>query len=161
MATQPKPKNIVNGVDVDQYLQTVDSIKSAPAIAKFKFRIRNTWLEAGHNRSIVNQFYGAGSETTRKKAFVLDAYEPPVLLGKDKAANPAEYLARSGSMCNHIDGVSRGGSRRCDRRDRILDRRQLGSPRFSGTRQERSQRVPGHSDELQNQGRRACGIDNL
>jgi uncharacterized OsmC-like protein len=90
---------IVNGVAVDVLSKTVDAIKSAPAIAKFKFRIRNQWVDAGHNTSTADGFYGAGQEQSRTKPFVLEADEPPVLLGKDLAANPVEYLLHSLAAC--------------------------------------------------------------
>src|SRR5688500_12413355 len=42
----------------------------------------NIWDTGGRNRSIIKEFYGAGQEdSTRTALFVLDADEPPVLLG--------------------------------------------------------------------------------
>ena len=89
----------VNGVAVDDLFKTVDAIKATPSIAKFKFRIRNQWVDAAHNRSIVDTMYGAGEELSRAKPFVLEADEPPVLLGKDTAANPAEHLLHALAAC--------------------------------------------------------------
>jgi uncharacterized OsmC-like protein len=72
---------------------------TTPAIAKFKFRIRNQWVDAGQNNSSVDKFYGAGQEQSRPKPFVLKADEPPILLGKDVAANPVEHLLHALASC--------------------------------------------------------------
>jgi hypothetical protein len=37
----------VHGVDRDKLFQTIDPIKASPGLAKFKFNIRNQWLECG------------------------------------------------------------------------------------------------------------------
>ena len=42
---------------------------------------------------------GAGQECSRQNSFVLHADEPAVLLGKDSAANPVEYLLHSLAAC--------------------------------------------------------------
>jgi len=95
---QVLPKTI-NGVAVDDLSKTVDAIKATPAIAKFKFRIRNQWVDAGQNSSTADTFYGAGQERSRPKPFVLEADEPPVLLGKDTGANPVEHLLHALASC--------------------------------------------------------------
>jgi uncharacterized OsmC-like protein len=89
----------VNGVAVDALSQTVEAIKATPSIAKFNFRIRNQWYDAAKNRSTVDDFYGAGQEQFRKIPILLDADEPPVLLGTDSAANPVEYLLHALAAC--------------------------------------------------------------
>jgi uncharacterized OsmC-like protein len=47
----------------------------------------------------VNEFYGAGQQQSRSQSFVLEADEPAILLGKDSAANPAEYLLHALAAC--------------------------------------------------------------
>ena len=89
----------VNGVAVDALSQTVEAIKATPSIAKFNFRIRNQWYDAAKNRSTVDDFYGAGQEQSRTTPILLDADEPPVLLGTDSAANPVEYLLHALAAC--------------------------------------------------------------
>jgi len=89
----------VNGVAVDDLSQTVGAIKATPSIAKFNFRVRNQWLDAARNRSTVDDFYGAGQEQLRTAPILLDADEPPVLLGTDSAANPVEYLLHALAAC--------------------------------------------------------------
>jgi uncharacterized OsmC-like protein len=97
--TTPVFENTVNGVAVDGLSKTVEAIKTAPALAKFNFRIRNEWVDGGRNTSTVDNFYGAGQEQPRSKAFVLECDEPPVLLGKDLAANPVEHLLHALAGC--------------------------------------------------------------
>jgi uncharacterized OsmC-like protein len=89
----------INGVNVDELFKTIDAIKTSPVIATFKFRARNEWLEGGHNRTTIRNFYGTQQEHERNKTFVLDADEPPVLLGKDSAPNPVEYVLTALAAC--------------------------------------------------------------
>lgn len=90
---------IINGVAVEELAKTVDAIKATPSIAKFNFRIRNEWLDAAKNRSTIDMFFGAGQEQSRSKPFVVEADEPPVLLGRDTAVNPVEYLLHALAAC--------------------------------------------------------------
>ena len=99
LATNEGLEKIVNGVAADHLFKTVDAIKATPSIAKFKFRVRNQWVDAGQNSSTADTFYGAGQERSRVKAFVLEADEPPILLGKDRAANPVEHLLHALASC--------------------------------------------------------------
>jgi uncharacterized OsmC-like protein len=99
MATIETPAKIINGVNVQDLLTTIDAIKATPEIAKFKFRIRNRWVEGSQNKSAVSTFYGAGQEQARRKSFVLEADEPAILLGKDAAANPVEHLLHALASC--------------------------------------------------------------
>lgn len=95
-----KATDKVNGVDVGKLFETVEAIRQTPGLATFKFRLDNEWVDCGHNRSTIKNFYGAGREDdTRAEAFVLDADEPPVLLGTDKGANPVEYLLHALAAC--------------------------------------------------------------
>ena len=89
----------MNGVDVDRLFETIDAIKQIPQLADFKFRLRNRWINGGLNRSNIKNFYGAGKDNQRQEPFVLDADEPPVLLGEDSAPNPVEYLMHALVAC--------------------------------------------------------------
>ena len=91
VADKPMTKNI-NGVDVSQLFATIDAIKGTPDIAKFKFRARNEWINGGHNRTTINDFYGVREDHPHEQPFVLDEDEHQVLLGEDQGPNPVEYL---------------------------------------------------------------------
>ena len=93
-------KYTVNGVDVSRLFSTVEAIKAAPGLAKFSFRAHNKWINGGHNRTTIENFYGAGQEdTTSARPYVLDADEPPVLLGEDLGVNPVEYVLTALAGC--------------------------------------------------------------
>ena len=87
-ATTPTPIK-TNGVDVDYVMGVIDRIKGNADIANFQFRARNPWIDGGHNRSRVKEFYGACKEDdTRTEPFTLEADEPAILASNDKAPNP-------------------------------------------------------------------------
>ena len=100
MTTQTAEKQkMVNGVDVDQLFATIEAIKGAPDIAKFQFRIRNKWINGGHNHTTITDFYGAGQDHQHEVSFELEADEHQVLLGEDKGPNPVEYLLTGLTGC--------------------------------------------------------------
>lgn len=92
-------QKIVNGVNVNAVEGLVNAIRENPELAKFKFRLHNTWIDGGHNHSTISNFYGAGQENAHLQTFELDADEPPSLAGKDKGANPVEYLLNALAAC--------------------------------------------------------------
>lgn len=99
MATAKQFSTVINGVMVDDLFGTIDAVKATPAIAKFNFRIRNQWGIGSQNKSTADKFYGATQDLSHPKAFVLEADEPAILLGKDTAANPVEHLLHALASC--------------------------------------------------------------
>jgi uncharacterized OsmC-like protein len=90
----------INGVNVEQLGANITAIQGDTNLAKFQFRATNTWINGGHNRTTIKEFYGVGKEdTTRTEPFVLDADEPPVLLGEDQGANPVEFVLHALASC--------------------------------------------------------------
>ncbi len=93
-------KGVVNGVDVDRLCETVEAVRKTPGVAAFRFRCENQWIEGGHTRGRASSFDGVGeANCPRPATFVFESDEPPVLLGKDKGANPVEYLLAALSAC--------------------------------------------------------------
>jgi uncharacterized OsmC-like protein len=91
---------LINGVNVDQLVATVNAIKQNPDLARFQFRAHNEWLDGGHSRTIIQGFYGAGQEDTfRMKPFILEGDEPPVLLGSNAGANAVEAVLHALASC--------------------------------------------------------------
>ncbi len=89
-----------NGVDVQALYETIDAVKTTPAIADFKFGLANQWMGGDHNRSTITGFHGACQEQPHDKGpFVLDNAEPPILLGAGAAANPVEYVLHALAGC--------------------------------------------------------------
>ncbi|MBK7869367.1 MAG: OsmC family protein [Saprospiraceae bacterium] len=95
-----KKVRTVNGVNVKRLYDTIQAVKANPSLKDFRFRAVNEWIDCGHNRSTIKDFYGAGQEdTTRDKPFVLDNDEPDVLLGANNGANPVEYVLHALAGC--------------------------------------------------------------
>jgi len=102
MTTQIKiaESRVINGIDVIEFGNTVQAVKTDPELAKFQFRASNRWDTGGYNRTTIKEFYGAGEEHgTQDRIFVLEADEPPVLLGEDRTATPVEYLLHALASC--------------------------------------------------------------
>ena len=99
MATARKFSTVVNGVMVDDLIDTIEAVKATPAIAKFKFSVDNQWQGGSQNCSTAHEFYGAAQTQSRPTPFVLRADEPAILLGKDTAANPVEHLLHALASC--------------------------------------------------------------
>jgi uncharacterized OsmC-like protein len=98
--SQTTMNGVINGVDVDRMGQTIQAIQQNPDLGTSQFRAVNRWISGGHNRSTIQSFYSAGQEdTTRTKPFILDADEPPVLLGQDQGANPVEHVLHALAAC--------------------------------------------------------------
>jgi uncharacterized OsmC-like protein len=89
----------INGVRVNELFGTIDAVKKAPVIAKFRFRANNNWMNCGHNRTTIKDFYGTQQDHPHEKYFEMDADEPPILLGEDKGPNPVEYLLTALAAC--------------------------------------------------------------
>jgi uncharacterized OsmC-like protein len=91
--------SVVSGVNVDELFGTIDAVKAAPVIAKFKFRAANRWMDGGHNRTTIKNFYGTQQDHERQDSFDLDADEPPILLGNDQGPTPVEYALTALAAC--------------------------------------------------------------
>lgn len=93
-------KSKINGVNVDQLIATIDVIKSNPDMASCHFRAVNRWQDGGHCQTTIKDFdVGGRTDDSRDKPFVLDADEPPVLMGENRGANPVEHVLTALSSC--------------------------------------------------------------
>jgi len=78
----------------------MDELRDKPELGTFKFRARNEWVDGGHCRTHVKDFYGFGEEdATRTETWGYDEDEPPVLLGANRGANPVEYALTALAGC--------------------------------------------------------------
>lgn len=91
--------NCVNGLDLNVLKDTIGAVEADGELGKCKFRAHNKWVDAGYNCTTVYDFYGAGQEMTHAQEFKLYADEPPILAGKDQAANPVEHLLHALAGC--------------------------------------------------------------
>ena len=87
----------VNGVNVDELMQTVVAIKATPSLARFTFRARNRWIDGGYGRPSVREAY----EVVREGAagFAPDDAEPAALVGEVRGANPVEFVLKALAGC--------------------------------------------------------------
>jgi len=69
---QEQKEQMVNGVNVSKLFETVGVIKEKPEIAKFNFKAKGKWINGGHNRTTINEFYGACQNFQREDAFVFE-----------------------------------------------------------------------------------------
>ena len=89
-----------NGVDVGQLMNVIGEIESDPGYAKFQWRATNQWIDGELSRSQIQGFFAGNAEdSTRKQAFTLDADEPPIASGKNRAPNSMEYLLHALATC--------------------------------------------------------------
>ena len=99
VAIETKP-NMLNGINVDAAMATIQAIQGDPEIAQFQFRAKNQWIDGGENRTTIKGFFGAKSEdTSRTEAWEFTNGEPPVLLGHNEGANPVEFLLHALAGC--------------------------------------------------------------
>ena len=92
--------NRINGIDTQTMIQTVGALKNNRTLARFEFRANNKWIDGVQNRSTIQGFFGAGAEdASRSKPFTFTNSEPPLLLGNNEGANPAEFLLHALAGC--------------------------------------------------------------
>jgi uncharacterized OsmC-like protein len=90
----------LNGVNVDQLVDTIKAVQGQPELAKFKFRASTQWVSGGHTRTEIQSFYGVGQEdTSRSKPFILEGDEPPILLGENNGPNAVEVVLHALTSC--------------------------------------------------------------
>jgi len=105
---------VLNGLDVTEYGNIVEAVREQPHLARFEFRARNVWEDGagGYTRTTIGGFFAAGAEQgTDGRSHVIEIDEPPVLLGIDRAPNPAEYLLNALAGCLTSTVVYKAASR--------------------------------------------------
>ena len=105
-------KKTSNGIEINKLVETIDAVKKNPELAKFKFRTSTEWINGGHSRTKIQEFYGVGQEdTSRKEPFILDGDEPFVLLGTNKGPNAVELVLASLASCLSVGIVYNAAAR--------------------------------------------------
>jgi uncharacterized OsmC-like protein len=103
---------LINGVNVDQLVATVNAIQQNSDLARFQFRARNEWLDGGHSRTMIQGFYGAGQEdASRTKPFVVEGDEPPVLLSDNAGPNAVEAVLHALASCLAVGFIYNAAAR--------------------------------------------------
>lgn len=90
----------LNGVNVDQLLETIEAVKNDKENAVFKFRAKTKWMNGARCKTEIKDFYGVKQEdNTRDKSFILEGDEPSVLLGSNIAPNAVEIVLHALGSC--------------------------------------------------------------
>jgi uncharacterized OsmC-like protein len=89
----------VNGINMGVLEETMKAIESEPDLGSAHFRVRNKWVDANHNMTTIESYYGARQEHQHHHAFELHADEPPMLAGGDQGPNPVEHLLNALAAC--------------------------------------------------------------
>jgi uncharacterized OsmC-like protein len=98
--TRPARARIpLNGVDTPTLFATLDVVKAQPSLAKFRFRATNRWQQGTHSRTRIEGFAGAGGEHAHAREMTFDADHPQVLVGRDNAPTPVEFLLHALAAC--------------------------------------------------------------
>ena len=93
----PRPPR--NGVDTPALFATIDVVRQQPALAQFRFRASNRWIQGTHSRGRMEAFFGAGTEHRHARDGEYDADHPAVLCGKDEGPTPVEFLLHALAAC--------------------------------------------------------------
>ena len=92
----PEPRN---GVDTPTLFATIKAVADQPELAQFRFRAINRWQLGTHSRTRIQSFYGAGGEQMHEQEFTYDADHPKVLVARDQAPAPVEFLLHALASC--------------------------------------------------------------
>lgn len=89
----------INGVDVSALHDTIKAVRDNPNLGEAHFRASNLWLGQALNETEIGDFYCAGEERKHLKTLVYRNDEGLVLLGRDEAANPVEFVLHALAGC--------------------------------------------------------------
>ena len=78
IASTPRPtREPRNGVNTPVLLATINAVKETPALAKFRFRASNRWVDGTYSESRVESFTGAGANTPIRPSSATVPIIPP------------------------------------------------------------------------------------
>src|SRR4029450_6464632 len=93
------PREPRHGVNTPALLATINAVRDTPALAKFRFRASNRWMNGTYSESRVESFSGAGGEHTHQTQFQYGADHPAVLVGEHRGPTPIEFLLHGLASC--------------------------------------------------------------
>src|SRR5262245_216123 len=106
MAAQTKTvePTIRNGVNVDDLLALIESVRRNAANGMTKWRVATTWQGQTRSRAEVDGFTIGGERVPRR--FAIDIDEPCELGGTNQFANPQEHLLGALNACMTVGYVA-------------------------------------------------------
>jgi uncharacterized OsmC-like protein len=103
---------LLNGIDVDQLVQTIEATRTDEAVGTFTFRAASTWQGGMHNVGTIGGFVHAdGEDGSRAEPFTLEGDEPPVLLGRNHGPNAVELVLQALGFCYAVGYVANAAAR--------------------------------------------------
>jgi len=87
----------MNGIDTTALADFAAAVAADPKAGEARFTVTTHWQGASRSRAHVSSYHLGGQEHPRQ--FVIDADEPPGLLGDDTAPNPQELLLAGLNAC--------------------------------------------------------------
>lgn len=91
--------NIRNGVDVNQLMTAIESVKTDPANGRLTFTVRSRWT-GGFTAEHTPSSYEVGRERGQhRKTHTIRTDEPREILGSDSGISPAETILTSLASC--------------------------------------------------------------
>ena len=88
----------LNGVDVDQLTEAVETMSEDPSVAQFHFRAETEWTDGLQSVTSIDEFEQAG-ERIRTREFHVEGDEPEQILGERSAPNAVELLLAALGSC--------------------------------------------------------------
>jgi uncharacterized OsmC-like protein len=99
MVAAPAIRRQRNGVDAAAWSATADAVTARPDLAGFQFRARSEWHAGAHCTTTIDDFHGAGEERSHEGTFRVEADQPAVLVGRDQAPTPVEFVLHALASC--------------------------------------------------------------
>ena len=90
---------IKNGVNVDNLLTVIDTVKRDPANGKVSFSVNSKWKRGFKAEHTSANFTVGREEAAHAKNHTLSTDEPKEILGEDSGISPAETLISSLAAC--------------------------------------------------------------
>ena len=106
MVTQARnvKAKVVNGINVDDLVVLIDSVKKDAKKGKTNWRVTTIWERQTRSRAQVEGFEIGGQKVPRQFSFEID--EPRELGGSNRFANPQEHLIAALNACMVVGYVA-------------------------------------------------------
>lgn len=109
MSDTAELRSPVNGIDVEGLQNTVQAVRSDPALGKVSFHVSTKWTGQTSSETTVESYRLGGQEHAR--SFKIKADEPNELLGQNTAPNPQELLMTAVNACMMVGYVANAALR--------------------------------------------------
>ncbi|WP_426612898.1 OsmC family protein [Bradyrhizobium sp. McL0616] len=95
---------VVNGINVDDLLALIDSVKREPAKGKTNWHVTTIWQGQARSRADIESYEIGGEKVPRR--FSIDIDEPRELGGSNSFANPQDHLIAALNACMTVGYVA-------------------------------------------------------